>query len=47
MVLERDQQLLSRFHQGEARLNRIQVCKIVQVCIQKEYVARTAAVGES
>ena len=47
MVLERDQQFLSRFHQGEARVSRTQVCKIVQVCIQKAWVARTAAVGES
>ncbi|RUM89366.1 MAG: hypothetical protein DSZ23_03320 [Thermodesulfatator sp.] len=36
-----------RFHQGEASFERTEVCKIVLVCIQKDYVARTAAVGKS
>jgi len=47
MASERDEQFLSRFHQGEARSSRTQVCKIVRVCNQKEYVAPTAAIGES
>ena len=47
VALERDEQFLSRFHQGEASFGRTQVCRIARVYIQKESVARAAAVGES
>ena len=43
----RDEEFLSRFHQGEASFSRTQVCKIVRVCIQMKFVAHAAAVGES
>ena len=44
---QRDEIFLSRLRQGEASFSRTRVCNIVCVCIQKKYVARTAAVGES